>query len=155
MASEQRYKVKKLRDVRLFAKPMLLTLGNCKLVAILNKHYIHTSTLRLVFAYDPGDAEKLQQLSSQFLVEATPGRKRVTEKKITVNAGRYWDAKWDSYLQNGALPSVQQKQQPRLHCGQENLTVGIAVTGNDSKGLIMRLVDVVGEQGQQYLDTGE
>jgi hypothetical protein len=155
MASEQRYKVKNLRDVRLFAEPMLLTLENCKLVAILNKHYIHTSTLRLVLAYDARDAEKLQQLRSQLPVEPTPGRKRVTAKKITVNAGRYWDAKWDSYRHNGALPSVQQAQQPRLHCGQGGLTVGIAVTGNDSKGLIMRLVDVVGDQGQHYLDTGE
>lgn len=139
------------REARYFSTPIDLTLREGTVCAIINKHYLHTSKLRIVVKYDDSDfADQLESIFQSLPVDRTPGRQQFSRSKITFNFPRYLDGLFDSYLKNGSLESVTQQNYDQsystLNCGAK-VRVEFSVLGTYSKGLLLKVKSIYGEQG--------
>jgi hypothetical protein len=148
------------RTERYFSEPIELTL-DVIVKALVNKHHIHTSRLKMVCTFDdPVAAERLNTIFSSLPIESKGPfftREGPNPYRVVFNTPRILDGILDSYRKNGNIDSVLQDDHSQTHVRLEvgsRVRVRFSIRGTYSKGLLMTLHDVkgVGEnEGVSYM----
>lgn len=141
----------------LFSQPIELTLENCTVDSIIEKEWMHPSTLKLkiICTYESTEfAEQFKSIFSQSPVHLK-GRPSFTDKKIRFKTPFLYDTVMShpkGYSSSPVCESIKQAHLPLLKRGAI-VNVQFSVLGTYSKGLLFKLNTIHDEQNRTLLTT--